>query len=76
MKPLFTTSSIARGLQLGVGAATLVVLGLAVWFNYRTGRAELEKQTNTRSVSQLRATARRVDDLIARVGMLPRSTAA
>ncbi len=76
MKRLLLKSSIASRLQLGVGLATLLVLGVAVWFNYRTGRAELEKQTNNRSVAQLRATARRVDDLIARVGMLPRSTAA
>jgi PAS domain S-box-containing protein len=75
MKSLLSNRSIALRLQLGVGIATLLVLGLAVWFNYRTGRAELEKQTNLKAVSQLRATARRVDDLIARIGMLPRSTA-
>ena len=75
MNALFSKRSIARRLQLGVGLATGLLLGLTVWFNYRTGRAELEKQTNAKAVSDIRATARQLDDFIARIGMLPRSTA-
>src|SRR3954467_1422279 len=75
MKPLFANRSIARKLQLAVGIAAALVLGLTVWFNYRTSRAQLEQQTNSRAVSEIRAAARRLDDFIARVGMLPRSTA-
>jgi PAS domain S-box-containing protein len=75
MNPFFYKRSIALRFQLGVGIATLLVLGLAVWFNYRTGRAELEKQTNQRSVALIRASAHRVDDFIMRMSMLPRSTA-
>ena len=75
MKHVFTHHSIARRLQLGVGLAAGLVLRLTVWFNYRTGRAELEQQTNAKAMSEIRSAARRVDDFIARVGMLPRSTA-
>jgi PAS domain S-box-containing protein len=75
MKHVLTHQSIARRLQLGVGIATALVLGLTLWFNYRTGRAELEQQTNAKAMSQIRAAARQVDDYIARMGMLPRSTA-
>lgn len=70
-----TQHSIARRLQLGVGIATALVLGLTLWFNYSTGRAELEHQTDAKALSQIRATANQVDDFIARVGMLPRTTA-
>ncbi len=75
MKPLFANRNIARKLQLAVGIAAALVLGLTVWFNYRASRAQLEQQTNARAVSEIRAAARRLDDFIARVGMLPRSTA-
>jgi HAMP domain-containing protein len=75
MKHVLTHHSIARRLQLGVGIATALVLGLTLWFNYRTGRAELERQTNGKAMTQIRAAARQVDDFIARMGMLPRSTA-
>jgi two-component system sensor histidine kinase/response regulator len=75
MKKFFSTRSIARKLQLGVGVAAGLVLGLTVWFNYRTGRMELDQQTNAQAMTDIRAAARQVDDFIARVGMLPRSTA-
>jgi two-component system sensor histidine kinase/response regulator len=75
MKKFFSTRSIARKLQLGVGVAAGLVLGLTVWFNYRTGRMELDQQTNAKAMTDIRAAARLVDDFIARVGMLPRSTA-
>jgi PAS domain S-box-containing protein len=70
-----TKSSIARRLQFGVGLAAGFVLGLTVWFNYRHGRLELEHQTNDRAMEQIRSAAQRMDDFIARMGMLPRSTA-
>ena len=75
MKAVFSQRSIARRLQIGVGIATGLILGLTVWFNYRTARTELELQTNIKAMAQVRATARQVDDFIARMGMLPRSTA-
>ncbi|HTY88552.1 MAG TPA: PAS domain S-box protein, partial [Candidatus Acidoferrum sp.] len=75
MNTLFYNHSIARKLQIGVGFAAGLVLGLTVWFNYRTARNELEQQTNAKAISQIRATARQMDDFIARVGMLPHSTA-
>ena len=75
MKTLLPNRSIARRLQLGVGLAAGLVLGFTVWFNYRTSRAELEQQTNAKALSEIRAAAGRVDDFIARIGMLPRSTA-
>jgi two-component system, sensor histidine kinase and response regulator len=75
MKLLISNRSIARRLQVGVGIATAVVLGVTLWFNYRGGRAELEQQTNAKAMSQIRGAARQVDDFIARMGMLPRATA-
>jgi two-component system sensor histidine kinase/response regulator len=75
MSTLLSNRSIARRLQVGVGLAAGLVLGLTVWFNYRAARSELELQTNAKAISQIRATARQVDDFIAHSGMLPRSTA-
>ena len=75
MKNLVINHSIARRLQVGVGIAAGLVLGLTVWFNYQTSRTELEQQTNAKALSEIRAAARRVDDFIARIGMLPRGTA-
>ena len=75
MKALLSNHNIARRLQLSVGVAAAVVFGLTVLLNYRTSRTELDRQTNTKAISETRAAARRVDDFIARVGMLPRSTA-
>ena len=75
MKELFSHHSIARRLRLGVGVAAGLVLGLTVWFNYRVSRDELERQTNAKAVSEIRAAARRLDDFITRIGMLPRAIA-
>ncbi len=75
MSTLLSRLGIARRLQIGVGLAAGLVLGLTLWFNYRTSRAELEQQTNARAVAEIRGAARRLDDYIARIGMLPRSTA-
>jgi len=75
MNTLLSNRSIARRLQLGVGVASALAFGLTVWFNYRAARTELEQQTNDKAMTQIRAAARQVDDFIARMGMLPRSTA-
>jgi len=75
MSQLLSSHSIARRLQLGVGIAAGLVLGLTVWFNYRISRDELEQQTNAKAISEIRAAARRLDDFVARIGMLPRSLA-
>jgi len=52
-----------------------LVLGLTLWLNYRTGRDEVERQTNAKAMAEIGAAARQLDDFIARIGMLPRSTA-
>ncbi|MEI7941110.1 MAG: cache domain-containing protein, partial [Verrucomicrobiota bacterium] len=75
MKHVSTHHRIARRLQISVGLVAGLVLGLTLWFNYRTSRDELEQQTNARAVAEIRAAARQMDDFIARIGMLPRSTA-
>ena len=75
MNPLLSSHSIARRLQLGVGVAAGVVLGLTVWLNYRLSRDELERQTNAKAVTEISAAARRLDDFITRIGMLPRAIA-
>ena len=75
MKQLFSSHSIARRLQLGVGVAAGLVLGLTVWFNYRVSRDELERQTNAKAVSETRAAAARLDDFIRRIGMLTQDIA-
>jgi two-component system sensor histidine kinase/response regulator len=75
MKQLLSNRSIARRLQLGVGVAAGLVLGLTVWFNYRVSRDELERQTNAKAVTEIRGAAARLDDFIMRIGMLPRAIA-
>ncbi len=75
MRTSLSSRSISGKLSLGVGVAAGLVLGLTVWLNYQASRAQLEEQTNRKALSEVRAAARRVDDFIARAGMLPRSTA-
>ncbi|MDE3067398.1 MAG: hypothetical protein KGJ60_07575 [Verrucomicrobiota bacterium] len=75
MSQLFPSRSIARRLQLSVGVAAGLVLGLTVWFNYRVSRDELARQTNAKAVAEVGAAARRLDDFILRIGMLPRDIA-
>ena len=75
MDPVLSNRSITRRLQLVVGVAAGLVLAVTVWFNYRASRSELERQTNAKAVSEIRSAARRVDDFVARIGMLPRSIA-
>jgi PAS domain S-box-containing protein len=75
MKKLLSNHSIARRLQLGVGIAAGLVLGLTVWFNYRVSREELERQTNAKAAAEIGAAARRLDDFITRIGMVPRAIA-
>lgn len=75
MKQSFFNRSIARKLQISVGVTTGLVLGLTLWFNYRTSRTDLEHQTNTLAISKIHAAASQLDDFIARIGVLPRSTA-
>ena len=58
MREVFTQHSIARRLHIGVGLAAGLVLGLTLWFNYRNGRTELEQQTNTNALGEIRTAAR------------------
>ncbi len=75
MSELLSNHSIARRLQLSVGLAAALVLGLTVWLNYHVSRDELERQTNAKAVAELSVAARRMDDFISRIGMLPRAIA-
>ena len=75
MKLQLSNHSIARRLQLSVGGAVGLVLGLTVWFGYHMNRVELERQTNIKAVTEIRASADRLDDFITRIGMLPRDIA-
>ncbi len=75
MRTSFSHLSIASKLRYGVGLAAGLVLGVTLWINYQSERTELEAQTNARALSDVRTAARRVDDFIARLGLLPLSTA-
>ncbi|MEI8342428.1 MAG: cache domain-containing protein, partial [Verrucomicrobiota bacterium] len=75
MIQLISNRSIARKLQLGVGLAAGLVLGLTVWLNYRANRTQLEDETNAQALAEIRADSRRMDDFIERIGMLPRTIA-
>ncbi len=75
MQRLFSNYSITRKLQFGVGLAVGLVLALTVWTNYRANRTQLEEQTNAQALGEVRDDSRQLDDLIARIGMVPRSIA-
>jgi hypothetical protein len=75
MKQSFFNQRIARKLQLSVGVTAGLVLGLTLWLTYRTSCADLENQTNILAISKIHAAATQLDDFIARIGILPRSTA-
>jgi signal transduction histidine kinase/CheY-like chemotaxis protein len=68
--------SISRQLQVYIGAAAALALGLTVWVGYRVTRHELELQTNAKAMAEVRANANRLDDFVARMSMLPRAIAA
>ena len=67
--------SIAFKLQLGVGMAAGVILGLTVWMNYRANRAQLEEQTSAQALAKIRTESRWLDEYIQREGMIPRMIA-
>ena len=75
MKLPFSNHSIARRLQLGVGIAAGLVLGLTVFTNWQANRTQLDTQTNAEAIAEIRNAARQLDDFVARVGMLARSIA-
>src|SRR5262245_53023590 len=72
----FCQRSISRQLQVYIGAAAAVALGLTVWVGYRVTRNELELQTNAKAMAEVRGNANQLDDCVARMGMLPRTVAA
>ena len=74
--PGFFRRSIARQLQWQVGAVAVIALGATVWASFRLSRTELMEQANARAMAEAQAGARQMDDLIARIGTLPRSIAA
>jgi len=53
--PFGRFSSISRQLQVYVGAAAALALGLTVWMGYRVTRHELELQTNARAMAEVRS---------------------
>ncbi len=75
MSKNFFSRSISRQLSFGVGLAAALVLALTEWMNFQASRAELVRQSDNQGLAEIRAAARRVDDFLARVGMLPLATA-
>ncbi|MFM8716856.1 MAG: hypothetical protein ACKOF3_08755, partial [Spartobacteria bacterium] len=71
----FLRFGMARQLQFFVALAAVVAVGITTWTNYRLGRAELLKSANERAVSEVTDSARELDDLFLRIGMLPRAIA-
>jgi signal transduction histidine kinase len=65
----------ARQLQFFVALAAIVAVGITTWTNYRLARAELLKSANERAISEVTDSARELDDLFLRIGMLPRAIA-
>lgn len=65
----------ARQLQFFVALAAVATVGITTWTNYRLGRAELLKSANERAISEVTDSARELDDLFSRIGMLPRAIA-
>jgi signal transduction histidine kinase/DNA-binding response OmpR family regulator len=68
--------SISGRLQLYIGAAACLVLGLTAWLNYRTSRNELETQTNAEALTEVNAAAQQMDDFVTKIAMLPRGIVA
>ncbi|MFM1769553.1 MAG: hypothetical protein RJA22_2082, partial [Verrucomicrobiota bacterium] len=71
----FFRRGLARQLQLYVGAAAMVALGLTIYVNYRLRRTALFEQANARATAEVQNSARRLDDLVRRMGMLPKAIA-
>ena len=69
-------SGIARQLQFFVALAAALAVGITAWTNHRLGRAELLKVTNDRAMTEVTDSARELDELFARIALLPRSIAA
>lgn len=69
-------SGIARQLQFFVALAAALAVGITAWTNYRLGRTELLKVTNDRAMTEVTDSARELDELFARIALLPRSIAA
>jgi signal transduction histidine kinase/CheY-like chemotaxis protein len=76
MLKMVVPDRISKRLQLYIGGAACVVLGITAWLNYKTSRSELETQTNSGALTEVNAAARQLDDFVSRIGMLPRATAA
>ena len=69
-------SGIARQLQFFVALAAALAVGITAWTNYRLGRSELLKVANERAMTEVTDSARELDELFARIALLPRSIAA
>lgn len=67
---------IARQLQFFVALAAALAVGITAWTNHRLGRAELLKVANDRAMTEVTDSARELDELFARIALLPRSIAA
>jgi signal transduction histidine kinase len=67
---------IARQLQFFVALAAALAVGITAWTNHRLGRAELLKMANDRAMTEVTDSARELDELFARIALLPRSIAA
>ena len=71
----FFRRRISRQLQIYVGAASVLALGITIWVNYRLTRAELLEQASSRAMEEVRDSANQLDDLVSRIAMLPKSIA-
>ena len=65
----------ARQLQFFVALVAILAVGITTWTNYRLARAELLRSANERAISEVTDSARELDDLFLRIGMLPRAIA-
>ena len=71
----FFRRRISRQLQIYVGAASVLALGITIWVNYRLTRAGLLEQASSRAMEEVRDSANQLDDLVSRIAMLPKSIA-
>jgi signal transduction histidine kinase/DNA-binding response OmpR family regulator len=74
--PALAPRTIARKLQVYIGAVACSVLAVTVWLNYAASRTALEAQTNQEALKQVKAAAEQLDAFVNRIGMLARTIAA
>lgn len=66
----------AQKLLWSIGLVICAVLAGTAWLNYTSSRQIIERQTTEEALKQLNAAAQDLDDLVNKIGMLPRIIAA